>query len=186
MPSARELDAGTPSWGAVSGAESVSTVLQLGVAVLAAAGAATESPGERVIPGHVLSTRSTWPIVPRVRVLIAIACSAALALVVVATATASPLRQECDPYCPISTVSFTSVVSRNDYATLKVNVRPRARCTITVVYSTGPSAAGLRAKIGGLITWRWKVRSNTKLGRWPVIVDCGRSGSARFTLRVVR
>jgi hypothetical protein len=121
-----------------------------------------------------------------VRVLI-IACSAALALVVVATAPASPLRQECDPYCPITVVSFTSVVSRNDYATLKVNVRPRARCTIKVVYSTGPSsAAGLRAKIGGLITWRWKVDSDTKLGRWPVIVDCPRSGMSRFTLRVVR
>ena len=117
-----------------------------------------------------------------------IACSAALALVVVATAPASPRRQECDPYCPITPVSFTSVVSRNDYATLKVNVRPRARCTIKVVYSTGPSsAAGLRAKIGGLITWRWKVDSNTKLGRWPVIVNCGISGpSSRFTLRVVR
>ena len=121
------------------------------------------------------------------RVLI-IACSAALALVVVATAPASPLRQECDPYCPITKVSFTSVVSRNDYATLKVKVRPRARCTIKVVYSTGPSsAAGLRAKKGGLITWRWKVDSHTKLGRWPVIVDCGwRSGMSRFTLRVVR
>ncbi len=120
------------------------------------------------------------------RVLI-IACSAALALVVVATAPASPLRQACDPYCPITKVSFTSVVSRNDYATLKVNVRPRSRCTIKVVYSTGPlHAAGLRAKIGGLIKWRWKVDSDTKLGRWPVIVDCGRSGMTRFTLRVVR
>jgi hypothetical protein len=139
-------------------------------------------------PKHVLLTCSPWPIFLPVRVLIAIACSAALALVVVATAPASSLRQECDPYCPITKVSFTSVVSRNDYATLKVNVRPRARCTIKVVYTTGPSsAAGLRAKIGGLITWRWKVGSNTKLGRWPVIVDCGSSGgSARFTLRVVR
>ena len=150
----------------------------------------TRWPKETVLDGtptHVLSTRSTWPIFLRVRVLI-IACSAALALVVVATAPASPLRQECDPYCPITPVSFTSVVSRDDYATLKVNVRPRARCTIKVVYSTGPSsAAGLRAKIGGLITWRWKVDSNTKLGRWPVIVNCGISGpSSRFTLRVVR
>lgn len=135
-----------------------------------------------------LSTRSTRRIFLPVRVLITIACLGALALVVVATAPASPLRQECNPYCPITPVSFTSVVSRNDYATLKVNVRPRARCTIKVVYSTGPSsAAGLRAKIGGLITWRWKVDSNTKLGRWPVIVNCGISGpSSRFTLRVVR
>jgi hypothetical protein len=129
-----------------------------------------------------LSARSAWPIVPRVRALIA---TGVLGMVVVATATASPLGQECDPYCQITPVSFTSVVSRNDYATLKVNVRPRARCTINVVYATGPSsAAGLRAKTGGLITWRWKVGSNTKLGRWPVIVDCG--SRARFTLRVVR
>jgi len=116
-----------------------------------------------------------------------IACSAALALVVVATAPASPLRQGCNPYCPIAVVSFTSVVSRNDYATLKVNVRPRARCTIKVVYSTGPSsAAGLRAKIGGLITWRWKVDSNTKLGRWPVIVNCGISGTVYTYTNVMR
>ena len=139
-----------------------------------------------------LSTRSIRRIFLPVRVLVTIACLGALALVVVATAPASPLRQECNPYCPITVVSFTSVVSRNDYATLKVNVRPRARCTIKVVYSTGPSrAAGLRAKIGGLITWRWKVDSNTKLGRWPVIVNCAISGSPsgpsdRFTLRVVR
>ena len=128
-----------------------------------------------------MSTRSTRRIFLPVRVLITIACLGALALVVVATAPASPLRQECNPYCPITPVSFTSVVSRNDYATLKVNVRPRARCTIKVGY---PSAPGLRAKTGGLITWRWKVGSNTKLGRWPVIVNCGPTG--RFTLRVVR
>jgi hypothetical protein len=119
-------------------------------------------------------------------VLIAIACSTALAFVVVATSPASPLRQACDPYCPITPVSFTSVVSRNGYATLKVNVRPRARCTINVGYSTGPSsAAGLRAKTGGLITWRWKVPSSTKLGRWPVDVACD-GPSLRLTLRVVR
>ena len=129
--------------------------------------------------------------------LLAIACSAALTLVVVAAAPASPLRQECDPFCQITLVSFTSVVSRNDYATLKVNVRPRARCTITVGYLTGPSSTAverlrgkllrlgdLRAKTGGLITWRWKVGSNAKLGRWPVTVDCGSVGIS--TLRVVR
>ena len=135
-----------------------------------------------------LSTRSMRRIFLPVRVLITTACLAALALLVVATAPASPLRQACNPYCPITAVSFTSVVSRNDYATLKVNVRPRARCTIKVLYSTGPSAAaGLTAKVGGLITWRWKIDSNTNLGRWPVIVSCGRSGpTRRFTLRVVR
>ncbi len=132
------------------------------------------------------------------RVLITIACSAALTLVVVATAPASPLRQACNPFCPIGLVSFTEVVSRNDYATLKVNVRPRAGCRITVGYLTGPSSTAgerllgkvlrlgdLREKTGGLITWRWKVGSNTKLGRWPIDVYCS-VRAARFTLRVVR
>jgi hypothetical protein len=70
-----------------------------------------------------LSTRSIRRIFLPGRVLITIACLGTLALVVVATAPASPLRQECNPYCPITVVSFTPVVSRNDYATLKVNVR---------------------------------------------------------------
>ncbi len=130
--------------------------------------------------------------------LLVASATAALTLVVVAAAPASPLRQECDPFCPITKVSFTSVVSRNDYATLKVNVRPRLRCRITVGYLTGPSSTAvevlrgkvlrlgdLRDKTGGLITWRWKVGSNTKLGRWPVIVDCFGPIST-FTLRVVR
>ncbi|HSF61031.1 MAG TPA: hypothetical protein VLA69_05000, partial [Gaiellaceae bacterium] len=38
-------------------------------------------------------------------------------------------------------VSFTSVVSPNDYASLTVNVSPRARCTIKVVYETTVSRA---------------------------------------------
>ena len=46
-------------------------------------------------------------------------------------------------------VSFTSVVSPNDYASLTVNVAPRARCTIAVVYASGVSKArGLGAKTG--------------------------------------
>ena len=164
-----------------------------------ASGSRRREGASRAVPRcpHVLTTRSTGSIVLPVRVLIAIACSAALALVVVATSPASPLRQECEPYCQITKVSFTSVVSRNDYATLKVNVRPRARCTITVGYLTGPSSTAgevllgkvlllgdLRAKTGGLITWRWKVGLFTKLGRWPVTVDCG--STARLYLRVVR
>ena len=84
-------------------------------------------------------------------------------------------------------VSFTSVVSPNDYASLTVNVAPRARCTIAVVYASGVSKArGLGAKTGGRITWRWKVGSSTTAERWPVRVVCGKSGKLNLTLRVRR
>jgi hypothetical protein len=81
--------------------------------------------------------------------------------------------------------TFTSMVSPNDYASLTVTVSPRARCSITVVYDTVIShAKGLGAKTGTRITWRWKVGSATHAGRWPVKVDCGKSGRLNLTLRV--
>jgi hypothetical protein len=83
-------------------------------------------------------------------------------------------------------VAFTAVVSPNDYARLEVRVSPRARCSITVIYSTGESEArGLRRKTGGLIVWRWKVGSTTNPGRWPVRIDCGTSGKLNLRLRVL-
>jgi micrococcal nuclease len=83
-------------------------------------------------------------------------------------------------------VSFTTVVSPNDYASLTVNVSPRARCTIKVVYDTTVShARGLGPKTGSRITWRWKVGSSTHPGRWPVTVDCGSSGKLSLRLRVL-
>ena len=83
-------------------------------------------------------------------------------------------------------VAFTNVVSPNDYASLTVSVSPRARCTITVIYDTTVShARGLGPKTGGRITWRWKVGSSTHAGRWPVRVDCGKSGKLSLRLRVL-
>lgn len=85
----------------------------------------------------------------------------------------------------VKRVSFTSVVSPNDYASLTVIVSPRARCNIKVVYDTVVSEAqGFGAKTGTRITWRWKVGSNTNAGRWPVTVDCGKSGKLTLRLRV--
>lgn len=81
-------------------------------------------------------------------------------------------------------VSFTSTVSAGDYASLTVSVSPRTRCSITVTYATGASkASGLGRKSGGRITWRWRVGTKTTPGRWPVVVDCGKSGRLRVTLR---
>ena len=100
----------------------------------------------------------------------------ATALILAGAATAS-----------VRKVSFTAVVSPNEYATLVVNVSPRARCRIKVVYETTVSRArGLGPKTGGRITWRWKVGSNTNPGRWPVTVDCGSSGKLSLRLRVLR
>jgi hypothetical protein len=106
---------------------------------------------------------------------LAMATALILALVVVSSASAT-----------VRKVRFTSVVSPNDYASLTVNVSPRARCTIKVVYDTTVShARGLGPKTGGRITWRWKVGSSTHAGRWPVTVDCRKSGVLRLRLRVL-
>ena len=82
-------------------------------------------------------------------------------------------------------VSFTASVATGDYATLMVNVSPRSRCTIKVVYDTTVShAKGLGPKTGGKITWRWRIGTNTHAGRWPVTVDCGKAGKLIVRLRV--
>jgi hypothetical protein len=83
-------------------------------------------------------------------------------------------------------ISFTGTVHPSDYGKLQVAVAPAARCTIAVVYDTGESEArGLWPKRGGSITWRWRVGSNTNPGRWPVRVDCGKSGKLTLRLRVL-
>jgi hypothetical protein len=80
----------------------------------------------------------------------------------------------------------TSTVRPGEHAALAVAVAPRARCTITVTYDTVVShARGLAAKSGSRITWRWRVGTSTHPGRWPILVECGKSGRLRVTLRVL-
>jgi hypothetical protein len=68
-------------------------------------------------------------------------------------------------------LSFTGVVSPNDYATLTVTVSPRARCAIKVVYDTVVSKAkGLAPKTGTRITWRWKVGSAAHRPTLPLVL----------------
>lgn len=72
----------------------------------------------------------------RMAALVAVAATLAVLVAVPAEAT-------------VRKVAFTAVVSPNDYARLEVRVSPRARCSITVIYSTGESEArGLRRKTG--------------------------------------
>jgi micrococcal nuclease len=85
----------------------------------------------------------------------------------------------------VRATSFTRAVHAGDYASLTVRVSPRARCTIEVIYDTVVShARGLGAKTGTAMSWRWRVGTSTHPGRWPVIVRCGKSGTARLLLRV--
>jgi hypothetical protein len=78
-------------------------------------------------------------------------------------------------------------VSRGDSASVTVAVSPKARCTIGVYYSTTKSGArGLGPKTAKTITWTWTAGSTTKTGRWPVKIDCGKSGQVRSSITVKR
>lgn len=83
-------------------------------------------------------------------------------------------------------ISLTSPLRAGKDASLTVSVSPRARCTIKVTYDgVASKAKGLGPKSGGRITWRWRVATSTRPGRWPVIVRCGKSGTLKLTIRVL-
>jgi len=85
----------------------------------------------------------------------------------------------------VRNVSLSDPVRVGDYASLTVEVSPRARCTIEVIYDKVRSKAkGLGPKTGGRITWRWRVGGNTRPGRWPIVVRCGKSGTLTLHITV--
>jgi len=86
-------------------------------------------------------------------------------------------------------VGVTSPARRNAEAALIAHVVPARRCTIAVLYKSGPShAQGLSPKrpVHGYVTWKWKVGGNTTLGIWPIQVSCGSAGSFRTHFTVIR
>jgi hypothetical protein len=86
-------------------------------------------------------------------------------------------------------VGVTSPAKRNAEAALIAHVVPARRCTIAVLYKSGPShAQGLSPKrpTHGYVTWKWKVGGNTTLGSWPIQVNCGAAGSFRTHFQVIR
>lgn len=86
----------------------------------------------------------------------------------------------------VKRVSLTTPVVAGSYASLTVNVTPRSRCSIQVIYDTVVSSAqGLGKKTGGQITWRWRIGTSTHPGRWPIVVDCGKSGKLQTGIRVL-
>jgi hypothetical protein len=108
-----------------------------------------------------------------------------VATVVVAIVVVLALAFPCLAEASVKRVSLTSPVRAGSYASLSVNVSPRSRCTIQVIYDTVVSQAkGLGAKTGGRISWRWRVGTNTHPGSWPIIVKCGAAGTLRTKIRV--
>jgi hypothetical protein len=87
----------------------------------------------------------------------------------------------------VKLVRVTSPIGAGAYATLTASVSPARSCSITVHYKSGPSrAAGLFPKrpVRGLVSWRWKVGTNTTPGRWPITVSCGSAGTLRTSFVV--
>ena len=78
---------------------------------------------------------------------------------------------------------------RNSTASVTVRTVPGASCSIQVIYKSGPSGAqGLedkQADNSGLVSWSWKVGSNTALGAWPVNITCG-GQSMSTSVNVIR
>jgi hypothetical protein len=77
-------------------------------------------------------------------------------------------------------VDLTSPVSPNSQARLVAKTLPGADCTITVIYSSGPSKAqGLEptpADDEGNVSWTWKVGVRTTPGSWKVTVSASLGG----------
>lgn len=87
----------------------------------------------------------------------------------------------------VTRVSLTPSVRVGTDARLTVNVSPRARCTIRVVHAgAAVRAAGLGPKVGGRITWRWRMPATAPAGRASVRVQCGKSGSLAAAIAVTR
>jgi hypothetical protein len=86
-------------------------------------------------------------------------------------------------------VGVTSPARRNAEAALIARVAPARRCTIAVLYKSGPSHAqglGPKRPVRGFVVWKWQVEGNATLGRWPIQVNCGSAGSFRTHFKVIR
>jgi hypothetical protein len=109
-----------------------------------------------------------------------------------AKAKVSPVPTSAPTSLSVKVTGHTATALRNSIASVTIKTAAKARCSIAVEYKSGPStAAGLgdkTASSSGVVTWSWKVGSNTTRGTWPIYIDCqlgSRSGSAEtsFTVR---
>jgi hypothetical protein len=92
---------------------------------------------------------------------------------------------------PVKVSKRTSSVRRNKTASVTIKTIKGSRCSIDVEYASGSATAkGLDAKkanSSGVITWKWKVGSNTTRGTWPIEIYCTlgeRAGSVSTQFKV--
>lgn len=112
-----------------------------------------------------------------------------LAVVVAALSGAAAAFAALETTATARLVSVTSPARRNAHATLVAHVVHARRCSIAVLYKSGPShAQGLNPKrpVHGRVSWTWLVGGNTTLGRWPIQVHCGSAGSFHTHFTVIR
>jgi hypothetical protein len=76
----------------------------------------------------------------------------------------------------VTSEAFTDTAAQNKTASVTVRTEAQAKCTIEVLYDSGPSqAAGLDPKSAtsaGKVIWSWRVGSNTAPGVYPVTIVC--------------
>lgn len=104
-------------------------------------------------------------------------------------ATAAPILMNTVTAADEMTLAVTSPRSRGETAIAKAKTVPSADCTITVTYSSNPSAAdglGPKAADGaGDVAWWWTIEPTAPLGSWPVEVTCGSVSGLRAVARAV-
>jgi hypothetical protein len=108
-----------------------------------------------------------------------------------ASPTATPVPTASPKPLPVKLVDGAGTVRQNGTASLTIRTIKTAKCSIDVRYDTVISTArGLGDKstdARGMITWKWRVGSNTASGKWSIVVTCKltpRTGTLTTTMTV--
>jgi hypothetical protein len=110
--------------------------------------------------------------------------------IAIAAISAAALALPFSASAKVTLVKPAPQAKQGELVKLTVKVRPtKTKCAIQVLYSsTASRAKGLGAKRPrrGKVTWTWKVGTNTKPGRWPIKVNCGKAGKLNTRIRVLK
>lgn len=99
--------------------------------------------------------------------------------------TEKPAQAPTEAPTPIVFTNYTNVVEAGSNAFVTIQGKPNTEYDIIVTYdSTTSTAQGLENKVSddnGIVTWEWKVGTNTALGVHSITVrGGGQSGSVTF------
>ncbi len=79
------------------------------------------------------------------------------------------------PVGSLKVISLTEAVAGGQLASVTVKGLPNTEYDITVTYSSVSEASGLENKVSdsdGLVSWSWRVGSNTNPGRYTIDIQC--------------